>query len=47
MMVGKAGIASLEQGRTMLVESVGPLGIFTALNVPDRRGPNLPPTPKT
>ena len=32
-------IASLEQRRTMLVESVEPLGIFTALNVPDRRGP--------
>jgi len=32
-------IASLEQRRTMLVESVEPLGIFTALNVPDRTGP--------
>lgn len=32
-------IASLEQRRTMLVESIEPLGIFTALNVPDRTGP--------
>jgi hypothetical protein len=32
-------ITSLEQRRTPLVESVEPLGIFTALNVPDRFGP--------
>ena len=32
-------IAALEQRRTALVESVEPLGIFTALNVPDRTGP--------
>src|SRR5947209_1966022 len=34
-----AAIASLERRRTTLVESVEPLGIFTALNVPDRTGP--------
>ena len=32
-------IASLEARRTALVESVEPLGIFTALDVPDRAGP--------
>jgi len=32
-------ISSLERRRTMLVEAVEPLGIFTALNVPDRAGP--------
>ena len=32
-------IASLERRRTMLVEAVEPLGIFTALDVPDRTGP--------
>ena len=32
-------IASLERRRTMLVETVEPLGIFTALDVPDRSGP--------
>ena len=32
-------IASLEGRRTALVESVEPLGIFTALDVPDRAGP--------
>jgi hypothetical protein len=32
-------IASFEGHRTALVESVEPLGIFTALNVPDRAGP--------
>jgi quinol monooxygenase YgiN len=30
---------NLEARRTALVESVEPLGIFTALNVPDRFGP--------
>jgi hypothetical protein len=34
-----AAIASLEERSAMLVESVEPLGIFTALNVPDRSGP--------
>jgi hypothetical protein len=32
-------IASLEQRRTALVDSVEPLGVFTALDVPDRWGP--------
>jgi hypothetical protein len=32
-------IASLEERRTALVDSVEPLGIFTALDVPDRAGP--------
>jgi len=32
-------IASLEGRRTALVESVEPLGIFAALDVPDRAGP--------
>jgi heme-degrading monooxygenase HmoA len=32
-------ITSLEEKRTALVESVTPLGIFTALDVPDRFGP--------
>jgi hypothetical protein len=32
-------IASLEGRRTALVESIEALGIFTALNVPDRFGP--------
>ncbi|HSL21491.1 MAG TPA: antibiotic biosynthesis monooxygenase [Vicinamibacterales bacterium] len=32
-------ISSLEARRTTLVESFEPLGIFTALNVPDRFGP--------
>jgi hypothetical protein len=32
-------IAFLEVRRTTLVESVEPLGIFTALDVPDRSGP--------
>lgn len=32
-------IVSLEARRTALVESVEPLGIFTALDVPDRAGP--------
>ena len=34
-----ATIASLEERRTALVDSVEPLGIFTALDVPDRSGP--------
>jgi len=32
-------IRSLEAHRTTLVESVEPLGIFTALDVPERAGP--------
>jgi hypothetical protein len=32
-------ITSLEQRSAALVESVEPLGIFSALNVPDRAGP--------
>jgi hypothetical protein len=32
-------ISSLEARRAALVESTEPLGIFTALNVPDRAGP--------
>ena len=32
-------IASIEERRSTLVESVEPLGIFTALDVPDRTGP--------
>jgi hypothetical protein len=32
-------ITSLEAQRTELVESMTPLGIFTALDVPDRFGP--------
>jgi heme-degrading monooxygenase HmoA len=34
-----AAIASLEQRSSTVVESVEPLGIFTALDVPDRTGP--------
>jgi hypothetical protein len=34
-----AGIAALEQQRSALVASVEPLGVFTALDVPDRAGP--------
>jgi quinol monooxygenase YgiN len=33
-------IASLEQRRDALVESAEPLGIYTALNVPERTGPS-------
>jgi len=33
-------IASLEERRDALVESVEPLGIYSALNVPDRFGPS-------
>lgn len=32
-------IATLEEHRATLVESVEPLGIFTALDVPERAGP--------
>ena len=34
-----AAIAALEERSRMLVDSVEPLGIFTALDVPDRTGP--------
>ncbi len=34
-----AAIASVEARRTALVETMEPLGIFTALDVPDRTGP--------
>ena len=34
-----AAIASVEERSTTLVDSVEPLGIFTALDVPDRSGP--------
>ena len=34
-----AAIASLEQRSAALVEKAEPMGIFTALNVPDRFGP--------
>ena len=32
-------IESLEQRRQALIDSVEPLGVFTALDVPDRAGP--------
>jgi quinol monooxygenase YgiN len=31
--------AAFEARRTMVVESVAPLGVYTALDVPDRTGP--------
>jgi heme-degrading monooxygenase HmoA len=34
-----AAIASLEERSAALVDTVEPMGIFTALNVPDRTGP--------
>jgi hypothetical protein len=34
-----SAIASLEGRRKSLVDSVEPLGVFTALDVPDRTGP--------
>ena len=34
-----AAIESLEQRRAELVEAMEPLGIYTALDVPDRSGP--------
>ena len=34
-----AAIASVEERSATLVDSVEPLGIFTALDVPDRSGP--------
>jgi hypothetical protein len=32
-------VAAFEQQRTALIESIQPMGVFTALNVPDRSGP--------
>jgi hypothetical protein len=32
-------VAALDERREQLVESFEPLGVFTALNVPDRAGP--------
>jgi quinol monooxygenase YgiN len=32
-------MAALEEQRAALIESVEPLGVFTALDVPDRAGP--------
>jgi quinol monooxygenase YgiN len=34
-----AAIAALEKRSAVLIESIEPLGIFTALDVPDRTGP--------
>ena len=34
-----AAVASIEERSTTLVNSVEPLGVFTALDVPDRSGP--------
>jgi hypothetical protein len=34
-----AAVAEFESKRTALIEAVEPLGVFTALNVPDRFGP--------
>jgi heme-degrading monooxygenase HmoA len=34
-----AAVRSFERHRTALLESVEPLGIYTALDVPDRTGP--------
>ena len=34
-----AALASLEERSATLVDSIEPLGIFTALDVPDRTGP--------
>jgi hypothetical protein len=37
--VRSAAVAAFEAKRTALIESVEPMGVFTALNVPDRFGP--------
>jgi hypothetical protein len=34
-----AATAAFEAQRTALIESIQPMGVFTALNVPDRFGP--------
>jgi hypothetical protein len=34
-----AAIASVEERSATLVDSIEPMGVFTALNVPDRTGP--------
>lgn len=36
---GFAAIEAIEERRSMLVDAVEPLGVFTALDVPDRTGP--------
>ena len=36
---GMTAVAAFEEKRTALVETVEPMGVFTALNVPDRWGP--------
>ena len=36
---GFAMIEAIEERRSMLVDAVEPLGVFTALDVPDRTGP--------
>ena len=37
--VRAAAVAAFEAKRTALIESIQPMGVFTALNVPDRFGP--------
>ena len=37
--VRSTAVAAFEAQRTAMIESVQPMGIFTALNVPDRSGP--------
>ena len=37
--VRAAAVAAFEAQRTALIESIQPMGVFTALNVPDRFGP--------
>ena len=37
--VRSAAVAAFEAQRTALIEAVEPMGVFTALNVPDRFGP--------
>ena len=37
--VRSTAVAAFEAQRTSLIESVEPMGVFTALNVPDRFGP--------
>ena len=37
--VRSTAVAAFEAQRTALIESVEPMGVFTALNVPDRSGP--------
>jgi hypothetical protein len=37
--VRSTAVAAFEAKRTSLIESVEPMGVFTALDVPDRFGP--------